>query len=118
METTLPHVLRDETKMGAIRCGSESDLRTGHGGQDHGPSWLEARVQRTSTRPSRTSERGDVVRARDQGSIRCVLPGLGQLSQVLASRRAVGPRHPHRYHIGQVDDHAILVRLAVVPSMA
>src|SRR5258708_4982687 len=62
-------------------------------------------------------ERADVVRARDQGSLRRVPSSLGQLSQVLASCRAVCPRHPHRYHVGQVDDHAILVRLAVIPGM-
>src|SRR5713101_5930260 len=43
--------------------------------------------------------------------------GPGQLSQVLAGRRAVGLRHPNRYHVGQVDDHAALARLAVIPRM-
>src|SRR6266516_2899224 len=48
------------------------------------------------------------------GSSGCVLPSLDQLSQVLAGRRTVCLRHPHRYHVGQVDDHAILVGLAVI----
>src|SRR5258706_9136043 len=45
------------------------------------------------------------------------LRGWASLSQVLAGRRAVCPRHPHRYHVSQVDDHAILVCLAVIPGM-
>src|SRR2546430_3561237 len=44
-------------------------------------------------------------------------PSLGQLSQVLARRRTVCLRHPHRYHVGQVDDYAILVGLAVISGM-
>jgi hypothetical protein len=36
-------------------------------------------------------------------------PSLDRLSQVLAGRRTVCLRHPHRYHVGQVDDHAELV---------
>jgi hypothetical protein len=42
---------------------------------------------------------------------------LGQLLQVLAGRRTICRRHPHRYHVGQVDDHAILVGLAVISRM-
>jgi hypothetical protein len=40
---------------------------------------------------------------------------LSALLQVLARRRTVCLRHPHRYHVGQVDDHAILAGLAVIP---
>jgi hypothetical protein len=42
---------------------------------------------------------------------------LGQLLQVLAGRLTVCRRHPHRYHVGQVDDHAILVGLAGISRM-
>src|SRR6266436_6426508 len=53
-----------------------------------------------------------------RGSSKWLLsPSLGQLSQVLARRRTVCLRHPHRYHVGQVDDHAILVGLAVISRM-
>jgi hypothetical protein len=41
--------------------------------------------------------------------------GRARLSQILARRRSVCPRHPHRHHVGQVDDDAILVVLAVIP---
>jgi len=45
------------------------------------------------------------------------LPSLDQPSQVLAGRRTVCLRHPHRYHVGQVDDHTTLVGLAVISRM-
>jgi hypothetical protein len=37
------------------------------------------------------------------------------LLQVLAGRVGVRSRHPYRHHVGEVDDHAILVDLAVGP---
>jgi fatty acid desaturase len=43
--------------------------------------------------------------------------GPGQLSQVLARRRAVCLRHPHRDHVGQVDDHAAVAGLAALSGM-
>src|SRR6266542_1881190 len=46
-----------------------------------------------------------------------VLPWLDRLSQVLAGRRTVCLRHPYRYHVRQVDGHAVLVGLAVTPRM-
>ena len=47
----------------------------------------------------------------------CILPWLGQLSRVLARRHTFCLRHQHRYHVGQVDEHAILIGLAVIPRM-
>jgi hypothetical protein len=47
----------------------------------------------------------------------CVPAPPKQQSQVLPRRHAVCLRHPDRYHVGEVDDHAILVGLAVIPRM-
>src|SRR5438094_539941 len=58
---------------------------------------------------------GDTV---DQDDTALCLPAdarSNQPLQVLTRGVAVRLRHPHGHHIGEVDDHAILVCLTVVP---
>src|SRR6266513_2316108 len=50
-------------------------------------------------------------------TVAAVSPRWTSCSQVLARRRAVRLRYPHRYHVGQVDDQAVLVGLAVIFRM-
>ena len=45
-------------------------------------------------------------------------PSPGQLSQILARRHTVCLRHPHRYHVGQVDDHAAVASLTAISGMS
>ena len=52
-----------------------------------------------------------------QIQVAALYPPPGRLSHVLAGRRTVCLRHPHRYHVGQVDDHAAVAGLAAISGL-
>src|SRR6266571_8661919 len=63
------------------------------------------------------SPRAAARRSLRQIQVAAFSPSPGQLSHVLARRCTVCLRHPHRYHVGQVDDHATLAGLAVISGL-
>ncbi len=83
--------------------------------RSQGAAAVGAEPHRTRWRSADGRFPGPLDRGQDQSPRLPCSPWLDQLSQVLARRRTVCLRQPHGHHVGQIDDHAILVGLAVIP---